>query len=70
MSEAAEEHVDGLLRAVFNAAVTEKGRYYSTQALKDHLVASGGNQRPKAHGFNRAVAQGFLKRLLSPYGQA
>ena len=59
-----------MLRIFLQARAADKGQMSTTSlnAIKNQILAQNLIRGRKSHGLNKSVAQGFLKKILTPYG--
>ena len=65
------QQIDFMVRYFMQARTADKNMMSasSINSIKNQMLASNLIRDRKSHGFNKAVAQGFLKNmLLRPYG--
>ena len=64
------DQIDYMLRIFLQARAAEQNQTTATSAnsIKNQVLASNLIKTRKSHGLNKSVAQGFLKRIVTPYG--
>lgn len=64
------DQIDYMLRVFLQARAAEQNQTAatSTNSIKNQVLASNLIKTRKSHGLNKSVAQGFLKRIVTPYG--
>ena len=64
------EQIDYMLRIFLQARAADKGQLHTTSnhMINNQLLAQNLIRARKSHGLSKSVAQGFLKKILTPYG--
>ena len=59
-----------MLKVFMQARAADKGSMISTSinSIKNQMLAQNLIRGRQYHGLNKSVAQGFLKKIFTPYG--